>query len=89
MSRTTSEASNATQSVDLEAEIRRMAEFVTQVARQMGLEGIAGAIKIVTDGTPQASDRVHEMARQFQERTVQMEDEVARFRAVAGGRRGA
>lgn len=89
MSRTISEASNASKSVDLEAEIRRMAEFVTQVARQMGLEGIAGAIKIVADETPSASDRVHEMARQFRERTVQMEDEVARFRAVAGGRRSA
>jgi hypothetical protein len=89
MSRTISGAHNASQSVDLEAEIRRMAEFVTQVARQMGLEGIAGALNIVAEGTPSASDRVHEMARQFQERTLQMEDEVARFRAVAGGRRGA
>lgn len=88
MSRTIPEAGSRPESVNLEAEIRRMAEFVTQVARQMGLEGVTGALKIVADDAPKASDRVHEMARQFLERTHQMQNEVDRFRAVAGGQRG-
>lgn len=73
------------ESVDLEAEIRRMAEFVSQVARQMGLEGVAGALRIVAEGAPQACDKVHDLSRQFQDRTHQMQDEVDRFRLVAGG----
>lgn len=87
MSRTIRETGTRPESVDLEAEIRRMAEFVTQVARQMGLEGVTGALKIVADGEPQASDRVQELARQFLGRTEQMQNEVDRFRAVAAGRK--
>jgi hypothetical protein len=88
MSRTIREPGNGNQSVNLEAEIRRMAEFVTQVARQMGLEGVTGALTIVGDGEPRACDRVHEMARQFMTRAEQMQSEVDRFLAVAGGKRG-
>ncbi|WP_374370824.1 hypothetical protein [Dongia sp.] len=87
MSRTIPEAGTRSEPVNLEVEIRRMAEVVTQVARQMGLEGVTGALKIVADGQPQASDRVHEMARQFLDRTHQMQSEVDRFRAVANGGR--
>ncbi|WP_303980903.1 hypothetical protein [Dongia mobilis] len=88
MSRTIREPGSGSQSVDLEAEIRRMAEFVTQVARQMGLEGVTGALTIVGDGEPRACDRVHEMARQFMTRAEQMQNEVDRFMAVAGSKRG-
>lgn len=87
MSRTIPKADARAQSVDLEAEIRRMAEFVSQVARQMGLEGVVGALDIAGDGQPKASDRVHDMARQFRERTQQMQNEVDRFRLVASGGR--
>lgn len=87
MSRTIPETGARAESVDLEAEIRRMAEFVTQVARQMGLEGVIGALDIVADGQPRASDRVQDMARQFRERTHQMQYEVDRFRLVANGGR--
>jgi len=41
----------------------------------------------VADGQPKASDRVHDMARQFRERTHQMQNEVDRFRLVASGGR--
>ncbi|MBK8158121.1 MAG: hypothetical protein IPK59_04830 [Rhodospirillaceae bacterium] len=88
MSRTIREPGSNSQSVDLEAEIRRMAEFVTQVARQMGLEGVTGALTIVGDGEPRACDRVHDMARQFMSRAEQMQNEVDRFMAVAGSKRG-
>lgn len=87
MSRTIPENGTGTQPVKLEFEIRRMAEVVTQVARQMGLEGVTGALKIAADGEPRACDRVHEMASQFLERTRQMQDEVDRFRTVAHGGR--
>lgn len=87
MSRTIREPGSGSQSVDLEAEIRRMAEVVTQVARQMGLEGVTGALTMVSDGQPRACDRVHDMARQFMARAEQMQSEVDRFMAVAGGRR--
>ena len=89
MSRTIPENGARAESVNLEAEIRRMAEFVSQVARQMGLEGVVGALDIVADGQPRASDRVHDMARQFRERTHQMQEEVDRFRLVANGGRPA
>ena len=88
MSRTIREPGSGSQSVDLEAEIRRMAEFVTQGARQMGWEGVTGALTIVGDGEPRACDRVHEMARQFMTRAEQMQNEVDRFMAVAGSKRG-
>lgn len=87
MSRTITENGAEARPVKLEFEIRRMAEVVTQVARQMGLEGVTGALNIVADGEPRSSDRVHEMARQFMDRTRQMQDEVDRFRAVAQGGR--
>src|SRR5262249_28059576 len=87
MSRTIPDPGARAESVNLEAEIRRMAEFVTQVARQMGLEGVVGALDIVADGKPRASDRVHDMARQFRDRTNQMQNEVDRFRLVANGGR--
>ena len=64
-----------------------MAEVVTQVARQMGLEGISGALTMAGDGQPHACDRVHDMARQFMSRAEQMQSEVERFMAVAGARR--
>lgn len=88
MSRTIRESGTENQSVDLEAEIRRMAEVVTQVARQMGIEGVSGALKMAGDGEPHACDRVHDMARQFMARAEQMQNEVDRFMAVAGGKRG-
>ncbi len=87
MSRTIRESGNESRSVNLEAEIRRMAEVVTQVARQMGIEGVSGALKIAADGEPRACDRVHDMARQFMARAEQMQSEVDRFMAVAGGKR--
>lgn len=87
MSRTIREPGQGTPSVDLEVEIRRMAEVVTQVARQMGLEGISGALTMAGDGQPRACDRVHDMARQFMARAEQMQSEVNRFMAVAGGKR--
>jgi hypothetical protein len=87
MSRTIPESDTRSEPAKLEVEIRRMAEVVTQVARQMGLEGVTGALKIVADGEPRASDRVHDMARQFLDRTHQMQREVDRFRAVANGGR--
>lgn len=87
MSRTIREPGQGAPSVDLEAEIRRMAEVVTQVARQMGLEGISGALTMAGDGQPRACDRVHDMARQFMARAEQMQSEVNRFMAVAGGKR--
>ncbi|WP_374312648.1 hypothetical protein [Dongia sp.] len=87
MSRTIREPGSESRSVNLEAEIRRMAEVVTQVARQMGIEGVSGALKIAADGEPRACDRVHEMARQFMGRAEQMQNEVDRFMAVAGGKR--
>jgi hypothetical protein len=86
MSRTIREPGSDAESVNLEAEIRRMAEVVTQVARQMGLEGVAGALKMAADGEPNACDRVHDMARQFMARAEQMQTEVDRFMAVAGKR---
>jgi hypothetical protein len=86
MSRTIREPGNEGRSVNLEAEIRRMAEVVTQVARQMGIEGVSGALKMAADGEPRACDRVHEMARQFMSRAEQMQAEVDRFMAVAGKR---
>jgi hypothetical protein len=86
MSRTIREPGNESRSVNLEAEIRRMAEVVTQVARQMGIEGVSGALKMAADGEPRACDRVHEMARQFMSRAEQMQAEVDRFMAVAGKR---
>lgn len=89
MSRTIPEPHSRPESVDLEAEIRRMAEFVTQVARQMGLEGVTGALAIAADGEANASGRVHDMARQFLDRTLQMQAEVDRFRTVANGGRAA
>jgi len=87
MSRTIREPGQGGESVNLEAEIRRMAEVVTQVARQMGLEGISGALTMAGDGQPRACDRVHDMARQFMARAEQMQSEVDRFMAVAGGKR--
>jgi hypothetical protein len=87
MSRTIRESGSESQSVNLEAEIRRMAEVVTQVARQMGIEGVSGALKMAGDGEPRACDRVHDMARQFMARAEQMQNEVDRFMAVAGGKR--
>ncbi|WP_374382239.1 hypothetical protein [Dongia sp.] len=87
MSRTIRENGGESRSVDLEAEIRRMAEVVTKVARQMGIEGVTGALTMAADGEPKACDRVHEMARQFMDRTEQMQAEVDRFMAVAGARR--
>ena len=87
MSRTIRESGSESQSVNLEAEIRRMAEVVTQVARQMGIEGVSGALKMASDGEPNACDRVHDMARQFMARAEQMQNEVDRFMAVAGGKR--
>ncbi|WP_374650683.1 hypothetical protein [Dongia sp.] len=87
MSRTIREPGSESRSVNLEAEIHRMAEVVTQVARQMGIEGVSGALKMAADGEPRACDRVHEMARQFMARAEQMQSEVDRFMAVAGGKR--
>jgi hypothetical protein len=87
MSRTIPESETRPETANLEVEIRRMAEVVTQVARQMGLEGVTGALNIVADGEPRASERVHDMARQFLDRTLQMQSEVDRFRAVANGGR--
>lgn len=87
MSRTIREPGTGTESANLEAEIRRMAEVVTQVARQMGLEGVTGALTMAGDSQPRACDRVHDMARQFLARAEQMQSEVDRFMAVAGGRR--
>jgi len=49
---------------------------------------VTGALTIVGDGEPRACDRVHEMARQFMTRAEQMQSEVDRFMAVAGGKRG-
>jgi hypothetical protein len=87
MSRTIREPGSGSQTVNLEAEIRRMAEVVTQVARQMGLEGVTGALTMAGDGEPRACDRVHDMARQFMVRAEQMQSEVDRFMSVAGGKR--
>lgn len=87
MSRTIRENGGESRSVNLEAEIRRMAEVVTKVARQMGIEGVNGALTMAADGEPHACDRVHDMARQFMARTEQMQDEVDRFMAVAGAKR--
>lgn len=86
MSRTIREPGSNSQSVNLEAEIRRMADVVTQVARQMGLEGVTGALTMAGDGQPHACDRVHDMARQFMARAEQMQSEVDRFMSVAGKR---
>lgn len=87
MSRTIREPGSERQNVSLEAEIRRMAEIVTQVARQMGIEGVTGALKMAGESEPRACDRVHAMARQFLARAEQMQNEVDRFMSVASSKR--
>lgn len=87
MSRTIREPAKASETAALEAEIRRLAHVVIQVARQMGLEGVCGALKMAGDGEPRSCDRIHDMARQFLTRAEQMQSEVDRFMAIAGSRR--
>lgn len=73
------QAVNNSQTLNLETEIHRIAELVTQIAHQMGTEGATQALTMATDGAPHAGDRVYKLAQHLISCTEQIQTEVDRF----------
>jgi hypothetical protein len=70
---------------ELQAEVVRMADMVCEATRQAALDGIASALSIAADRTPETPDRVRDVANQVLARAQIMQNEIDRFLAVARG----
>ena len=71
---------------ELQAEVARMADMVSEATRKAALDGIATALSNAADRTFETPDRVREIANQVLSRAAIMQNEIDRFRAVAHGR---
>ena len=72
---------------ELQAEVARMADMVCEATRQAALEGIASALSIAADRTPETPDHVRDIANQVLARASIMQGEIDRFMKVARGQR--
>ena len=73
----------------LRAEIQRMADMVSGVVRQTGIDGINAAMAVAASGSDSAPKDALKIAHQILERASVMQSEISRFLAIAGGRHAA
>ena len=73
----------------LRAEIQRMADMVSGVVRQTGIDGINAAMAVAASGAPTAPKDAHKVAHRILERATVMQCEIDRFLAIANGRHAA
>ena len=73
----------------LRAEIHRMADMVSSVVRQTGIDGISAALTVAASGTASAPKDAHRVAAELLERAEVMQTEIDRFLSIAVGRNAA
>ena len=73
----------------LRAEIHRMADMVSGVVRQTGIDSIAAAMTIAASGAPTAPKDATRVAGELLDRAVVMQTEIDRFLSIAAGRHAA
>jgi hypothetical protein len=78
-----------TETQQLRAEIRRMADMVSGVVRQTAIEGINASMTVAASGAPDAPIETTRIAGQLLERTRVMQTEIDRFLSIAAGRSAA
>ena len=79
----------ATETAQLRAEIQRMADMVSGVVRQTGIDGINAAMAVAASGSDSAPKDATKVAHQILERATVMQNEIDRFLAIANGRHAA
>jgi hypothetical protein len=79
----------ATETEQLRAEIQRMADMVSGVVRQTGIDGINAAMAVAASGASTAPKDATKVAHQILERATVMQSEIDRFLAIANGRHAA
>jgi len=77
------------ETAQLRAEIQRMADMVSGVVRQTGIDGINAAMAVAASGAQTAPKDAHKIAHQILERASVMQSEIDRFLAIANGRHAA
>jgi len=78
-----------TETAQLRAEIQRMADMVSGVVRQTGIDGINASMAVAASGLSTAPKDATKVAHQILERAVVMQSEIDRFMAIANGRHAA
>jgi hypothetical protein len=77
------------ETAQLRAEIQRMADMVSGVVRQTGVDGINAAMAVAVSGSDSAPKDATKVAQQILERATVMQSEIDRFLAIASGRHAA
>jgi cell division septum initiation protein DivIVA len=77
------------ETAQLRAEIQRMADMVSGVVRQTGIDGINAAMAIAATDADSAARDATKVAQQILERASVMQNEIDRFLAIANGRHAA